>query len=126
MHRFIKLSLFCISTAVFWCMAENFLVSEKPERRKTASQLRQEIVELMGDVLELESAYVETKGQIQQVLCKHIRSLAENDKKSSFAKAPLCDLQQSLKMLRQEKSRYEKELAHEKRFLAQLRANLAQ
>ena len=47
---------------VFWCMAENFLVSEKPERRKTPHSFKQEIIELMGDLLELESRLCRNKG----------------------------------------------------------------
>ncbi len=128
MHHLFKILIVCSSLCIFWCgapgEAESFLIQEKPERRKAPQQLRQEIAEIMGDILELESEYVATKGQIQQELCKHIRSIAENDKKSLFKTASSRELQHIIKMLRQEKERCEKELVRDKRFLTSLRSNM--
>ncbi len=120
------LGALCLGISFFmcWCFAESFLVQEKVERRKTPQHMRQEIAEILAEVMELESAYVATKGQIQQELCKHIRSIALNEKNSFFRNASLRELQNSLKLLRHEKERYEKDLVRDQRFLASLRANL--
>lgn len=124
MNHIFKLLLLVVSMAVFWCMAESFLVTEKPERRKTPAQIKQEIAESMGNLLERKIETIETIAQIQQVLCKHIRALAENDKNSEFKNAKIRDLQGILKTLHQENERCERELAVEKRFLSTLRSNM--
>ena len=123
MHYVLKLLILLSGAFVFWCVAENFLVQEKSERRRTPQQVRQEIAEVMGEFLSLNVLTLTTKAQVQQELCKQIRSIAENDKDSFFKKSSLRDLQGILKMARHEKDRYEKEIALDKRFLATLRSH---
>lgn len=124
MKQNFKVLFFVFLPLAFWCAAENFLVTEKPERRKTPGQLKQDIVESMGTLLEKKIETVEIIAQSQQVLCKRIRAIADNDKDSEFKNAKIRDLQGVLAMLRQENERCERELALEKRFLASLRANI--
>ena len=95
MRYLIKLLILLSSVFIFWCIAkqaneqmksdtESFLIADEPQRRKNPSQVRQDIAQIMGEILELESACIAIKAQIQQELCKHIRSIAENEAESVF------------------------------------------
>ncbi len=73
--------LFCIILSMsVWCLAENFLVKKRP--RKTAQQVKQELVQLMSDLVELKSRAIELEAQVQQRLCQDIRQSLDGSKKS--------------------------------------------
>ena len=105
-----------------WCCAESFLITHKPEKRRTAGQLKEDIVEVMAELLENQTVHIELSAQIQNVLCKHIRAIAHQDKGSSFKKAGVPDLHRLLKQLQNECERYRKECSEDQRFLASLRS----
>ena len=52
MNQWMKIIFFIIEMAAFWCFAENFIVEEKPAHEGRSAQLRQEVMELMGDIIE--------------------------------------------------------------------------
>jgi len=121
-----KMLIIIASMGFFWCLAESFLVPDKAERRKTPSQLKQDIADSLGTLLEKKIELVQTITHIQQVLCKQIRAIAENDRNSEYKNAKVRELQSRLAHIRQENERCEKELALEKRFLSALNANITQ
>lgn len=118
----ILLLLFCMGA--FWCFADNFLVTEKPQPRRTTHKIKQEIIDQMGSLLELESDVLAVKAKVQKMLCQQIRAFAEGDKKSSLVRAHFAELQRILTMLKQENTRQRKELAAEERFLASLTSTI--
>lgn len=99
--------------------AESFLITEeKTERRVPAHHLRNDIIELMGDLVECESALTELKAQFQQKLCKHIRAAAENQKDTFLKKRTLPELHKLKKMLQQEKQRCAQDIEAHKKLIA--------
>lgn len=129
MRYLIKLFIALTSVIIFWCIAhqgkpESFLVTEEPKQYRKPGQVRQESAQIMADILELESGCIAVKAQIQQLLCKHLRAVVENNKESFFGNKPLSDVQTIKKKLLQEKARCEKELEQNKQFLLSLQANM--
>lgn len=120
MHSLFKFLILLITMAVFWCFSESFLVPEKPMRPRSTQQLKQEILEVMGCLAEQESQAIEVKAKIQQNLYKYIRACAGGDKKSFFSRLSAQQLQSILKLVQDEKARYEREKGNEQRFLASL------
>ncbi len=124
MHGFIKIVILLTCMGVFWCFSDSFLVTEKPQRPRSAQQLKQDIIEVMGTLVEQESIAIETKAQIQRAFFNHIKACADGDKKSLFTRASTKQLQQVLKTLRQEEERYRKEQVEHKRLLAFVRSHM--
>lgn len=120
----VKKSLIVIvSLAACWCFADTFLLEEKPRRRSPA-QLKEEIIDRMGIVLEQESKSIELRAQIQQWLCKQIRGYAQGDKNCFLKNASIPELQKLLKRLMMEQERHTKEHADDERLLAMLKASM--
>lgn len=116
-NPWLKIIFLLTSMAAFWCFAaDNFLAPEKPAGRRSVQQMKQELVELMADIIEGESALIEKRASIQQVLCAQMRSYARGDKKSFIGGASMGDVQKVVKLLRNEKAR----LVKEKNFVDQL------
>lgn len=109
--QWMKIVVLLSSMAAFWCFADNFLAPEKakPIARRTPAQMKQELVELMADIIEAESVLIEKSACIQRMLCAHMRAYARGDKKSFIAGASMADLQKAVKLLRNEKARQVKE-----------------
>ncbi len=122
MNPFLKIVIFLTCMGVFWCFSENFLMTEKPPRPRSGQQVKQDIIEVMGTLVEQESIAIETKAQIQRAFFNHIKAGADGDKKSLFARASTKQLEQLLKMLRQEEERYRREQVEHKRLLAFVRS----
>ncbi len=116
MNQWLKITFLLSMMAAFWCFAENFIVEEKPAPRRTIAQLRQEVMELMGDVIEQEAHLVQAHARLQGTLCSSLRAYARGDKKSAFARVSNADLLKMAKLLRHEKERQIKE----KNFVEQL------
>lgn len=116
MTKLLKIIFLLTSMAAFWCFADNFLVPEKPLGRRSVQQMKQDLVELMADIIEADSVLIQKKASIQEVLCAQMRSYARGDKKSFIAGASMADLQKAVKLLRDEKARQVKE----KNFVDQL------
>ncbi len=94
-----KYLLLCLGiSGVGWLLAESFLAA--PLRRRSMQQIKQDIVELFGAIIEKESKSIELKARVQQEACLRIRTLAENDKKSFFARASSAELQAYVQRLK--------------------------
>ncbi len=100
-----------------WCYAESFLVENNQKRVRPNHQVKQEILDLMGRVLEQESEAIKSKAEIQKALYTKIRGYAEGDKKSFFSTATKSDLQRVLRLMREKKARMDKEIETDKKFL---------
>ncbi|MBA2307706.1 hypothetical protein H0W26_06280 [Candidatus Dependentiae bacterium] len=109
-----------MSILVVLCSAESFIVEEKQKRTRPDHQVKQEILDLMGRMAELESESIKTKAEIQQAFCRKIRGYIGGDKESFFASASRRDLQRVLTLLRTEASSLDKTIEADKRFLASL------
>lgn len=94
--RFFILSIILV-LPIEYCTAESFLVNRS--KPKSIGRIKQEIVEVLADLLQQECKIIELKAQIQQNLCKCIGQLAENDKSSCFAKSNKKELQAILDKL---------------------------
>lgn len=103
LNQWMKIALLLCATAAFWCFADNFLAPEKPVARRSAQQMKQELVELMGDIIETESALIGQRAALQKKLCTHMRAYAHGEKKSFVARASVHELQRVIKVLRAEK-----------------------
>ncbi len=68
-----KYSIVVLSLCCFFVLANKFILEEAP-KKVSPSQLKQDVITLMGDLLELESQGLETSAKIQQTLCKNIRA----------------------------------------------------
>ncbi len=99
--------------------AESFLVDKKPVRRRTRQQLKHEITELMGSVIEQSSQSLEKEAKIQQKLCKELRASVEGSK-GMLSRASQKDLQQMVASLRKEQQRRAEQLVVQNAFLANL------
>ena len=114
----IKRSLLIVVLCVGACVAESFLVKEKP-RRRTRQQLKQEIIQRMGSLIEQSSVSLEKEAQIQQKLCKELRTALEG-KSSVLNRASIKDLHQRIADLQHEQQRRIQQQATQERFLAAL------
>ena len=126
MNYFLKMIVAFVLLMGAWCCAESFLMTHKPDKRRTPGQLKEEIVEAMGELLENQAMRSEVNAQIQQALCKHIRAIAHQDKASYFKAAGIADLNRILKQLQEENLRCRKEYGEDRRFLSSLRSYKSQ
>ncbi len=131
----IKIIFLLVLTGAFWCFSntdkssESFLMpTERRERKKTASQLKQQIVEIMGDLIMDESSATKANAEMQLELCKYLQSYAKtvntgsSKKGDFFSRASVRDLHKMLKLLTREKERQEREEIERNKFLAALRS----
>lgn len=93
--------------------ANDFVVKESP-KKVSPSQLKQDVLTKMGELLELETQVLEVSAQIQQKLCKDIRASLEGLSASRVRLTKLHEL------LSQEYKRLNEHKAAQKRFLASL------
>lgn len=114
----IALGLFLIGAG--WCTADTFLVPEKPSSRRTRQQLKQEIAQLMGVLIEQSSISLEREAQIQQKLCREVRAAVEGTD-SSLNKGTVKDLEGLLLELKKEHRRRTDLLIAQQSFLALLK-----
>ena len=83
-------------------------------KTKTLSKLKQDVLTLMGEVLERETQILETSAKIQQKLCKDIRASLEGVSASRVRLTKLKSL------LEQEYKRLNQHKAAQQRFLSAL------
>ncbi len=97
-------------------LANKFLVDEAPNKtgKTSPSQLKQDVLALMGDLLELESQTLEVSAKIQQKLCKDIRASLGGASSSRARLSKLRDL------LHEEEKRLVQHKAAQQRFLCAL------
>ncbi len=105
---------------IAFCSAESFIVEEKQKKNLPNHQIKQEILDLMGRMAELESESIKTKAEIQKACCVNIRGYLAGDKSSFFARASRKDLQRVLNLLRHETTTLDKAIGCDKGFLASL------
>jgi tRNA C32,U32 (ribose-2'-O)-methylase TrmJ len=108
-NYYTKLVLLLTFAFAFWCVAEDFLVTHPHAKRKSLSQIRQEIVETLASLVQQESKSIELQAQVQQLLYKYIEELAQGEKKSFFATASRDQLLKYLQVLNERKSLNERE-----------------
>ncbi len=101
------------------CLAESFL-AKKPVKRRSRLQLKQEISQRMGSLIELSSKSLEREAQIQQKLCKELRYSVEGAKESMLNRVPIKKLQKISADLQQEQQRRVRHQAAQERFLVSL------
>jgi ATP phosphoribosyltransferase len=118
----LKIGFLLAGAFAFWCMAEDFLATPSQGKRKSLSQLRQEIVEELATLVQQESKSIELNAQAQQELYRHIENIAQGEKKAFYSKASREQLQQCLHMLKQRKEINEKQLGELTAFLSKVRA----
>jgi tRNA C32,U32 (ribose-2'-O)-methylase TrmJ len=119
----LKIGFLLAGAFAFWCMAEDFLATPAQEKRKSLSQLRQEIVEVLATLVQQESKSIELTAQVQQELYRHIEEIAQGEKKSFFSVASREQLIQRLHTLKQRAQLNDKELTELKKFLTSVRTN---
>ncbi len=117
MKKIIIITGFIGLLGVMWCYAESFIVEENQKRPRPNHQVKQEILDLMGRVLEQESEAIKSKAEIQKALYAKIRGYAEGDKKAFFSVASKPDLHRVLRLMREKKARMDKEIESDKKFL---------
>ena len=110
-----------ISVGVLLCSAESFVVEQKPKRTAPDHQVKQEILDLMGRLAELESDSIKTKAEIQKAVCVTIRTYISGDKKSFFSRCSRKDLQQMVTLLRNETASLDKAIVADRRLLESIR-----
>lgn len=66
-----------------YVIAEEF-VKNNPVRRKSNSQIKQDIIQKLANLVKIESKTIEVNAQVQASLFNQIESLTENNKQSWF------------------------------------------
>lgn len=107
------------------CSAESFIVEEVPQKTRPDHQVRQEILDLLGKVAELESESIKTKAEVQKETFVHLRSYVEGDKGSFLSRASRKDLQRIVQTLRKEVSSLNATIAADKRLLEMVKKPLS-
>lgn len=126
MKYYVKIGVMVAVFISFLCLAESFLVTQKPVRKKTPAHLKQDIIESMGVLLENHAALITLQGQIQLELCRHIKSLAEQDKTSFFKMASVQELQKVLTTVDQANEQCKNELHQHRLLLSSLKSYKSQ
>ncbi len=106
--------LLSLSVLVTGLIVANSFIVKDPPKKTSPSKLKQEVLSLMGDILELESQVLETSAKIQQKLCKDIRASLEG---ISASRPQLTKLNS---LLSQEHQRLVQHKAAQQRFLSAL------
>lgn len=104
-----------------WCLADTFILKEKPATRRTRQQMSQEISQLMASLIEQSSVSLEREARIQQRLCKEVRSFVEGAQDSMLAQGSIKDLEALQSNLKKEQQRRSEQLVAQNSFLASLK-----
>ncbi len=104
-----------------WCLADSFILKEKPPARRTRQQMKQEISQLMGSLIEQSSISLEREARIQQRLCKEVRTFVEGTQDSMLNKGSIKDLEVLYSELKKELQRRSDQLTAQNTFLASLK-----
>jgi hypothetical protein len=119
-HRIFIFYFVVLAAASFLC-AESFVVEKRPERISEQA-LKQEIVDVMGSLIEQESTSIAQTAQLQQLLCKKLRAFAQDDNKNFLKQSSIADLKHTIKKLKKELTRAQKESRELARSLSMLRS----
>jgi hypothetical protein len=95
---------------LYSCFAENFLASTPLKRRHTVSQIRQDIVETLADILMSTSKSIELQSQVQQELCLRIQELTQATKQGPIHNLNNKEIEQYLIALKNIKTKKEQEI----------------
>ena len=95
-----NLALLSIVFMVSLCFAESFLVHEKPKKRANLNQIRQDIADSLGTLIECSAGTIEQEAKIQQKAGKELRALI--DGQGRFQKASLSELEKTLADVKRE------------------------
>ena len=101
------------SASVF---ASEFLVKKPPVKKELPHQLRTQILERMGSLLEQYASLFEQMARSQQALCKDIKESLEGSKKIAGATS-VKELQELLRALEREEVRLENQKKSQEQFL---------
>lgn len=119
MKRLLFVGMLCLVVGA-WCLADSFIIKEKPATRRTRQQMKQEISQLMASLIEQSSLSLEREARIQQRLCKEVRTFVEGTQDSMLNKGSIKDLEHLQAGLNKELRRRTEQLAAQNSFLDSL------
>ncbi|CDK30250.1 hypothetical protein [Candidatus Babela massiliensis] len=121
LRKLISFSLILSVIAIFYSFSDNFLST--PSRRRSIGQIKQEIAETLGIILNQNSKMIESIAHNQQEIYRAIIQLANNEKNSPLVKASKRELEESLNKLKIIKDDNDKHMSKIVEFFKMARTN---
>lgn len=86
---------------IYLCLAENFFATQPVSRKQSLSTLKQDIGQMLAELLDKSIVLIKLKATVQQELYNRIKELTEDNKKSylvkSNSRSELCSYKERLK-----------------------------
>lgn len=121
LKKLVSFSIILSVIAIFYSFSDNFLST--PSRRRSIGQIKQEVAETLGMLLNQNSKMIEAIAHNQQEIYRAIIQLANNEKNAPIVKASKKELEECLNKLKIIKDDNDKHMSKIVEFFKMARTN---